>query len=51
MGMCPKSENPPFSCIFCLHGYFTYYTLICLKRCLFIADICFEGSVSQNVDE
>ena len=48
MQMYYESENPYFSCIFFEHGYLTYCSTYLFENC--IAEICMEGTVSQNFD-
>ena len=50
MQMYHESENPYFSCNFLNMDISLIIASTCLKMCMCIAEICMEGSVSQNVD-
>ena len=45
-----ESENSYFSCIYFNMDISLIIALICLKICMFLAELCMEGSVSQNFD-
>ena len=45
-----ESENSYFSLLYLNMDISLIMALICLRICVFIAEICMEGSVSQNVD-
>ena len=49
MQMYHEPENPYFSWIFFM-DISLIIAPICLKICMFIAEICMEGRVSKNVD-
>ena len=50
MGMCPELETLIFH-VYCFKMNISLIiTRICLKTCMYIAEICVERSLSQNFD-